>query len=166
MTDPQQVSKATLVNLRYINGELKQVFIDEHGKEVIKDIEGMKPQVANDSTTDFEERFVNTTTAPNKDIGPKTSPLIKKNIAKEYTGAVHDHDGTMKFIQRHMDMVIAFHAMLIEILGAPENFDDARAKEVRALLNKNTALKAYVLKHMLILGEVWEDAYKKLTLSE
>jgi hypothetical protein len=163
MTD-STVSKATLVNLRYIDGELKQVFIDSNGKEVVKDIEGVKKrETVKESSTDFEYRFTKTSTVPVTDVGPKTSPLIKKNIAKEYTHAVHDQDAMMEFIQRHMDMVISFHAMLIEILGAPENFDDERASVVRSQLNKNTALKAYVLKHMQIMGDVWAPAYKKLT---
>lgn len=158
-------SKATLVNLRYINGELKQVFVDEHGREVIKDIEGLPQQKSRDSTTEFMERFAQdgTNTVPCSDVGPKTSPLIRKSIAKEYSKAIENRDNSMVFIQHHMDMIIAFHAMLIEILGAPENFDDDRASKVRESLNKNTALKAYVLKHMQILGDVWAEAYDKLT---
>lgn len=156
------IDKATLVNLRYINGELKQVFVDKNGKEIIKDIDGFMPQKKSE-TTEFNARFCKTETTPSQDVGPKTSPLIKKNIAKEYTHALQDKGGMMEFIQRHLDVTLALHAIMIEVLGAPENFDDERAEKTRAMLNKNFALKAIVLKQLKLLGEVWQDVYDKLT---
>lgn len=156
------IDKATLVNLRYINGELKQVFVDKNGKEIIKDIDGLAPQKKSESA-EFNERFNKTDTIPLQDVGPKTSPLIKKNIAKEYTHAVQDTNGMLEFIQKHMDITLALHAMMIEVLGAPENFDDERAEKTRAMLNKNFALKAIVLKQLKLLGDVWKDVYDKLT---
>jgi hypothetical protein len=154
--------KETLLNLRYVNGVLKQVFIDKDGKEVIKDIEGTPPP-KKPTITEFENRFVNTTTIPTNDVGPKTSPLIKKNIAKQYTAAVNNPETMMVFIQQQIDRTIEYHAMLIEILGAPENFTDERARLARESLNKNPALKAYVIKHLKLMGEVWGEVYKKLT---
>ena len=152
--------KATLVNLRYVDGELKQVFI-QNGKEVIKSIDGLPP-APKQSTTQFEDMFSKTDTIPCKDIGPKTSPLIRKSVAKELTQAVHDKNSMMEFIQRHMDVTISLHAMMIEILGAPENFNDERALIAKNMLNKNSALKAVVMKQLLILGDVWKAAYEKL----
>jgi hypothetical protein len=154
--------KATLVNLRYIDGELKQVFIDSKGNEIIKDIEGVSKCCAKSSTTEFDARFSKTDSVPVQDIGPKTSPLIKKVIAKEFTTAMHDMDGMTKLMQHNMDMTIQFHAMLIEIFGAPENFDDERAKKVKESLNKETRFKAYVNKHLLLMGDVWADVYRKI----
>ena len=153
--------KATLVNLRYVDGELKQVFMDATGKEIIKDIDGL-PSTPRQSTTQFEDVFSKTDTIPCKDIGPKTSPLIRKSVAKELTCAVHDKDSMMDFIQRHMDVTISLHAMMIEILGAPENFSDERALIAKNMLNKNSALKAVVMKQLLLLGDVWKQAYDKL----
>ena len=69
----------------------------------------------------------------------------------------------LEFIQKHMDITLALHAMMIEVLGAPENFDDERAEKTRAMLNKNFALKAIVLKQLKLLGDVWKDVYDKLT---
>jgi hypothetical protein len=154
--------KATLMNLRYVDGVLKQVFIDKDGKETITDIEGVQPPKKSDSS-EFNERFAKTETIPSQDVGPKTSPLIKKDIAKEYTHAVQDTNGMLEFIQKHMDTTLALHAMMIEVLGAPENFDHARAEKARTSLNKNLALKAMVLKQLKLLGDVWQDAYDKLT---
>jgi hypothetical protein len=154
--------KATLVNLRYIDGELKQVFIDSNGKEIIKDIEGVSNCCNKPSTTEFNERFSKTESIPVQDVGPKTSPLIKKSIAKEYTTAMHDANGMVKLMQHNMDMTIQFHSMLIEIFGAPENFDEDRAAKARESLNKETRFKAYINKHLLLMGEVWADVYRKL----
>ena len=64
------IDKATLVNLRYINGELKQVFVDKNGKEIIKDIDGLAPQKKSESA-EFNERFNKTDTIPLQDVGPK-----------------------------------------------------------------------------------------------
>ena len=153
--------KATLVNLRYVNGELKQVFHDANGKEIIKDIDGL-PSTPRQSTTHFEDAFSKTDTIPCKDIGPKTSPLIRKSVAKELTHAVHDKDSMMEFIQRHMDVTISLHGMMIEVLGAPENFSDERALIAKNMLNKNPMAKAIIMKQLVILGDVWKAAYEKL----
>jgi len=151
--------KATLSNLRYIDGVLKQVFVKD-GKEIIVDIDGISKK---SESSEFNKRFSKTETIPSQDVGPKTSPLIKKDIAKEYTHAVHDKDGMMDFIQRHLDTTLALHAMMIEVLGAPENFDDDRAVKTRAMLNKNLALKAIILKQLKLLGDVWKDVHDRLT---
>jgi hypothetical protein len=162
-------AKATLVNLRYVNGELKAVFHDAQGKEILKDIEGM-PTATNPppSTTEFNGRFIKTDGVsktdhiPMQDVGPKTSPLIKKDIAKQYTHAIHDHGNMMEFIQKHLDTTIALHAGLIEVFGAPENFTDERASKARESLVKEPRFKAYINKNLLLMGDVWADVYKKL----
>lgn len=162
-------AKATLVNLRYINGELKAVFHDANGNEILKDIEGLpaKPNPP-PSTTEFNNRFTKTDGVnktdhiPMQDVGPKTSPLIKKDIAKEYTNAIHDPENMMKFLQKHLDTTIALHAGLIEVFGAPENFTDDRAAKARESFAKEPRFKAYVNKNLLLMGEVWAGVYKKL----
>jgi len=162
-------ANATLVNLRYVNGELKAVFHDKQGQEILKDIEGM-PNVASHrpSTTEFNSRFVKTDGInktdhiPMQDVGPKTSPLIKKDIAKQYTKAIHDPENMMMFFQKHLDTTIALHAGLIEVFGAPENFTDERAAKARESFSKEPRFKAYVNKNLLLMGEVWSEVYKKL----
>ena len=162
-------AKATLVNLRYVNGELKAVFHDANGKEILKDIEGM-PTMANPppSTTEFNQRFTKTDGIsktdhiPMQDVGPKTSPLIKKDIAKQCTNAFHDQKNMMEFFQKHLDTTIALHAGLIEVFGAPENFTDDRAAKAKESLSKEPRFKAYVNKNLLLMGEVWAEVYKKL----
>ena len=154
--------KATLVGVRWVNGVLKQVKRDASGKETLVDIEGtpLKPER---TTTDFEEAFKSTDTIPNDDVGPNTSPLIRKKIAKEYTSALRDSKTMAHFIQQNMEKTLHFHAMLIEIFGAPENFTDEKASQARDSLNKDSRFKAYVLKHLRIMGEVWKPVLDKLT---
>lgn len=153
------IDKETLSNLRFVDGVLKQVFRDSKGNEIIRDIEGAKPPV---EATPFSERFNSTDTVPHNDAQVKTSVLVKKDIAKTYTTAVHDSDAMMVFIQKHLDTVLEHHAMLIEVFGAPENFDDERAAKAREFFSKNPAFKAYLMKHLALMGEVWAKVLEKL----